>query len=208
MTEGERFCAVLQSKLSGILSLEPSMQEQLWGHYELLRSWNTRLNLTSVIELEKAAVRHYAESLFLASLVPPAASRVADIGSGAGFPGFPVAVARPDAEVFLIESDQRKAAFLREASDLSRNIRVRCLRAQAVKDEVDAVVGRAVRPAEILDTAQRLAGWFGILLSRKDADALAVGNSAEIRPLPWDEQSVALVGYVPRGTSFTSPSHP
>jgi 16S rRNA (guanine(527)-N(7))-methyltransferase RsmG len=207
MTEGECFCAVVQNKLSGILSLEPSMKEQLWAHYELLRSWNTRLNLTSVIELEKAAVRHYAESLFLASLVPLTAHSVADIGSGAGFPGFPVAVARPDAEVFLIESDQRKAAFLREASDLSRNVRVRCLRAHALKDQIDAVVGRAVRPAEILDVAQRLAGWFGILLSRKDANELAGGYSAEVKPLPWDEQSAVLVGYVPRGTSLPGPSH-
>lgn len=207
MTEGERFGAILQDKLSGILSLEPSMREQLWGHYELLRSWNARLNLTSVVELEKAAVRHYAESLFLASLVPPTARRVADVGSGAGFPGFPVAVARPNAEIFLIESDQRKAAFLREASDLSRNVRVRCLRAQSLKDQMDAVVGRAVRPTEILDTAKRLAAWFGILLSRKDADALAGGYSAEVKPLPWDEQSAALVGYVPRGTSPAGPSH-
>jgi 16S rRNA (guanine(527)-N(7))-methyltransferase RsmG len=200
MTEGQRFSAILQDKLSGFLSLAPAQLEQLWAHYELLRAWNGRLNLTSVIELEKAAVRHYAESLFLASLLPPSVLRVADVGSGAGFPGFPVAVARPEAAVFLIESDQRKAAFLREASDFIRNIRVRCLRAQTLNEKLDAVVGRAVRPAEILDTANRLAGCFAILLSRKDADALAASHSAEVKPLPWDEESVVLVGYVSRGT--------
>jgi 16S rRNA (guanine527-N7)-methyltransferase len=172
----------------------------LWAHYELLRAWNGRLNLTSVIELDKAAVRHYAESLFLASLLPPSALRIADVGSGAGFPGFPVAVALPGTEVFLIESDQRKAAFLREASDLSRNVRVRCLRAQALKNNLDVVVGRAVRPAEILNTANRLADCFGILMSRKDADLLAARYSAEVKPLPWDEESAALIGLVPRGT--------
>lgn len=200
MTESQRFSAILHDKLSGFLNLEPAQIEKLWGHYELLRLWNERLNLTSVIELEQAAVRHYAESLFLASLVPPAAHRVADVGSGAGFPGFPLAVALPAAEVLLIESDQRKAAFLREASDLSRNILVRCLRAEALKERLDAVVGRAVRPTEILDTAHRNADWFGILLSRRDADQLAPGLSAEVKPLPWDEESAALIGLVPRGT--------
>lgn len=200
MTESQLFSAVLQDKLSGFLSLAPAKLEKLWAHYELLRAWNTRLNLTSVIELEKAAVRHYAESLFLASLLPPSALRIADVGSGAGFPGFPVAVARSGAEVFLIESDQRKAAFLREASDFSRNVRVRCLRAHALNEKLDAVVGRAVRPTEILDTAKRLADCFGILLSRKDADHLAASYSAEVQPLPWDGESAALIGYVPRGT--------
>jgi 16S rRNA (guanine527-N7)-methyltransferase len=200
MTESQRFSAILQDKLSGFLNLAPDQLEKLWAHYQLLRAWNGRLNLTSVIELEKAAVRHYAESLFLASLLPPFALRVADIGSGAGFPGFPLAVALPGAQVFLIESDQRKAAFLREASDFSPNVRVRCLRAEALNDKLDAVVGRAVRPAEILDTAKRLADCFGILLSRKDADLLAARYSAEVKPLPWDGESAALIGYVPRGT--------
>lgn len=200
MTDSDRFSSILENKLSGLLSLTPAQAGQLWAHYELLRSWNGRLNLTSVIELEKAAVRHYAESLFLASLLPPAARRIADVGSGAGFPGFPVAVALPAAEVFLIESDQRKAAFLREASDAARNIRVRCVRAQAFKDKVDVIIGRAVRPAEILDAAARLADCFAVLLSRKDADDLAATYSAQVRPLPWDEESAVLLGYVPRET--------
>jgi 16S rRNA (guanine(527)-N(7))-methyltransferase RsmG len=200
MTESQRFSAILHDKLLGILNLDPTQIEKLWAHYALMRLWNERLNLTSVIELERAAVRHYAESLFLASLVPPSARSLADVGSGAGFPGFPLAVAIPEAEVFLIESDQRKAAFLREASDLSRNVRVRCLRAKALKQRLDAVVGRAVRPTEILDTAQRTADWFGILLSRRDAENLAESRSAEVKPLPWDEQAAALIGVVPRET--------
>jgi len=200
MNECQLFSEILQVKVSRFISLEASKISQLWAHYELLRRWNERLNLTSVIDLEKAVVRHYAESLFLASLVPTSARKIADVGSGAGFPGFPLAVALPEAELFLIESDQRKAAFLREASDFSRNVRVRCLRAQSLKDPMDAVVGRAVRPEEILDTAKRTAGWFGILLSRKDADHLATSHSAEVKPLPWDQESAALTGYVPRET--------
>jgi 16S rRNA (guanine527-N7)-methyltransferase len=200
MTEGQRFSAILQEKCREFMGLTPGQIEALWAHFELLCRWNGRLNLTSVIELEKAAVRHYAESLFLASLVPPATRRVADIGSGAGFPGFPLAVALPHAAVFLIESDQRKAAFLREASDFCHNVRVRCMRADAWKEHVDAVVGRAVRPTEIIATAHRVADWCGILLSRQDADQLAAASSAQVTPLPWDEQSAVLSCPVPRGT--------
>ena len=201
MSEGQRFLAILQDKCRGFMDLTPAQGEALWAHYELMCHWNPRINLTSVIELEKAAVRHYAESLFLASLVPSATLRLADIGSGAGFPGFPVAVSLPQAEVFLIESDQRKAAFLREASDLCRNVRVRCLRSNVYKDLVDAVIGRAVRPAEIISAAVRTAKWYGILLSRQDADELAAKSKAKVTALPWDKQSAALTCIVPRGTS-------
>lgn len=203
MTEGERFSAIVLDKCHGFMDLTPSQTEALWAHYELMCRWNPRINLTSVIELEKAAVRHYAESLFLASLVPAGTLRVADVGSGAGFPGFPLAVALPRAEVFLIESDQRKAAFLREASDFCGNVRVRSVRSDAYKDQVDAVVGRAVRPTEIISAARRVAGWYGILLSRQDADQIAATSGAQVTVLPWDTQSAALTCDVPRGTSQT-----
>ena len=200
MTGSERFAAILDEKCRGFIDLTPAQLEGLWAHYELMCRWNEHINLTSVIELEKAAVRHYAESVFLASLVPSSARRVADIGSGAGFPGFPIAVALPRTEVFLIESDQRKAAFLREASDLCHNIRVRCVRSDTWKERVDVMVGRAVRPAEIIAAAHRVGDWYGILLSRRDAEELATTSSARVTPLPWDEESAALTSRVPRGT--------
>jgi len=201
MTESEQFAAILREKCSGFMQLAAAQTDALWAHYELLRHWNARINLTSVIDMEKAAVRHYAESLFLASLIPVDVQRIADVGSGPGFPGFPVAVARPGAEVVLIESDQRKAAFLREASDYSRNVRVRCVRSDAYKDPVDAVIGRAVRPAEILAVANRLARWCGILLSASDARDAASGSGAQVTLLPWDTQSAVLTVDVPRGTT-------
>ena len=203
MTEWEQFSSVLREKCCGFIDLT-QFQSTLYAHYELLKRWNARLNLTSVIEVEKAAIRHYAESLFLASLIPIETTTVADIGSGAGFPGFPIAAALPKAQVFLIESDQRKAAFLRESSDLSSNIRVRCMRSDAYKDRVDAVIGRAVRPADIIKTARRLAGWYGILLSHRDAEQLAASSGATVTRLPWDDQSAVLTAkisnHVPRGT--------
>ena len=92
----------------------------LQRHHELLERWNQRLNLTRIDSVE----RNYGESLFLGKHLPEGPLRICDIGSGAGFPGFPVAVLRPDCEVTLIESHQRKAVFLKEAARGIANIRV------------------------------------------------------------------------------------
>lgn len=200
MTEAERFEELLCGHCAGFARVGGEVSRVLMRHYELLRRWNKRLNLTGAATLEEAVVRHYAESLFLATLLPESACRVADLGSGGGFPGFPLAVMRPDVEVTLLESDQRKAAFLREVSDFASNIRVRCIRAEALEGAFDAVVGRAIRPADILATARRIAAGFGILLSRSDAEVLAGSVNSQVRPLPWDPSSAALVGPVPRET--------
>jgi 16S rRNA (guanine527-N7)-methyltransferase len=81
---------------------------------EILTRWNSRINLVSPRDLAHLWDRHIADSLQLAALIPPGA-RLADMGSGGGFPGLIIAMAT-DADVTLIESDQRKAAFLREAA--------------------------------------------------------------------------------------------
>ncbi|MBB2155262.1 16S rRNA (guanine(527)-N(7))-methyltransferase RsmG [Gluconacetobacter diazotrophicus] len=81
---------------------------------EILTRWNSRINLVSPRDLAHLWDRHIADCLQLASLIPPGV-RLADMGSGGGFPGLIIAMAT-DADVTLIESDQRKAAFLREAA--------------------------------------------------------------------------------------------
>jgi 16S rRNA (guanine(527)-N(7))-methyltransferase RsmG len=145
------------------LPVPPPLTEQqaeaLWRHYELLERWNARINLTRVIELEEAVRFHYGESLFLCSLLPAEVRTVADVGSGAGFPGFVIAVARPELEVTLIESDQRKAAFLREASDLAPNVRVVAKRSSEVEGAFDVAVARAVRAEEVMEFARRACRW-------------------------------------------------
>jgi 16S rRNA (guanine527-N7)-methyltransferase len=201
MTDGDTFAELLRARCAGFAVLSDGQVNVLHSHYEEMLRWNKRLNLTRIIGLEEAVTRHYAESLFLASLIPVEVRSVADIGSGAGFPGFPVAVLHPEMDVSLVESDQRKAAFLREAGDLVRNVRVMCVRGEDLTKNVDAVVGRAVRPAEILTVATRLSQWVGILLSRNDAEALSAQVGGRVVPLPWDSESAVLSADVPRGTS-------
>src|ERR1039458_6905100 len=98
MTEAERFEQLLRGHCGGFASISSEVSRVLMRHYELLRQWNKRLNLTGAATLEEAVVRHYAESLFLATLLPESAGRVADLGSGAEFPGFRWAACGPAVE--------------------------------------------------------------------------------------------------------------
>ncbi len=164
-------------------SLDGTQMQELWLHYDLMRRWNSRINLTRVIELEAAIRFHYAESLFVAAHVPKSARSVIDVGSGPGFPGFVLAVARPELLVTLLESDQRKAAFLREAGDLAPNIQVLARRSREVNGWWDLAVSRAVRAEDVIEFARRAAG-----------QAMLVGTEPPVKvsSTAWD--SVELPG--------------
>lgn len=96
--------------------LSPSQLELVGGYLDLLLRWNERINLTAVRRPEQIITRHFGESFFLARhlLGPEWSRRVADLGSGAGFPGVPIAIYAQHARVNLIESNNKKATFLRE----------------------------------------------------------------------------------------------
>lgn len=88
---------------------------QLDAYLALLLRWNARINLTAVRDPDTILRRHFAESLFAAEHIPRGVTTLLDFGSGAGFPGIPIALARPEIAVTLAESQNKKAAFLREA---------------------------------------------------------------------------------------------
>src|SRR5207302_3813646 len=103
----------------------------------MMRRWNQVINLTRIEAVREIVDRHYAESLFLGAHLPPGPLSIADVGSGAGFPGFPIAVLRPGCRVSLIESHKRKAVFLKEASRSIRNVKVLAQRAEEVSEAFD-----------------------------------------------------------------------
>lgn len=190
------FADILRARLQGIIDLTPSQVSALEAHYQLLLRWNRTLNLTRVESLEEAVERHYCESLFLASYLPAGPIRIADIGSGAGFPGFPVAIARPDCHVTLIESHQRKAVFLREATRAVPNVRVLAQRAEAVTETFDHAISRAVSYADLLKPLMLLAANVD-LLTGVDAppESMPVEWQPAI-PLPWGKRHVLQIGRV------------
>ena len=175
--------------------------DQLESHHDLLARWNQKLNLIRVPDLKELVQLHYCESLFLATLLPKGSIRVADVGSGAGFPGIPVAVFRPECRVDLIESDQRKGVFLREATRSIPNALVIGERAESLKPgSYDWLVTRAVSPAAVLDL--RLAPDFMLLGSLGRANSTAGVEWREPIKVPWGRSRYVLAGslHVPRGT--------
>lgn len=98
------------------LDLPAETVTQLGEYYSLLTRWNERLHLVAPCSPEEFAVRHLLESLLPLKHLPLNA-HVADIGSGGGLPIIPCLIARPDLQATLIESSQKKAVFLREASN-------------------------------------------------------------------------------------------
>jgi 16S rRNA (guanine527-N7)-methyltransferase len=175
----------------------------LGAHYELLLKWNKVLNLTAIDDLEASIERHYCESIFLGLHLPPNPVGIVDIGSGGGFPGFPIAVLRPDCTVTLIESHQRKAVFLREASRKLANIQVLSKRAEEVNGRFDVAISRAVSYRDLRLSLHKLAS-IGILLSGAESPPDSLGFVwAPPIALPWGNRRFLQVGRVSRETLKT-----
>ena len=87
---------------------------QIQQYIRILLIWNEKLNLTAIRDPLEIIYRHFCESMYAAVAVPVENGRLADVGSGAGFPGLPLKIVRPDLRVFLIESNLKKATFLAE----------------------------------------------------------------------------------------------
>jgi 16S rRNA (guanine527-N7)-methyltransferase len=181
--------------------LPPEKIALLEAHYERLLRWNKTINLTSINELGEIVERHYCESIFLGLYLPAKPVSIADIGSGAGFPGLPVAVLRPDCTVTLIEAHQRKSVFLREATRKLTNVRVLSTRAEDVTERFDVAVSRAVSYQDLKRSLDKLAS-FAILLSGGHAppDSLGFVWDAPIA-LPWGNQRFLRIGRVSRETT-------
>jgi len=188
------FAELLRSKLGGICQLSESQIEGLTSHYELLTRWNKVLSLTSVRTLEEAVERHYCESIFAACHLPEGPVSVADVGSGAGFPGIPIAIVRHDCSVALIESHQRKAAFLKEASRGLVNVRVLAKRAEDVLETFDWVVSRAVRYSDIAGVLMRLGRSAELLTGEVQASELPGFEWRQTIRLPWGERRYLWIG--------------
>ncbi len=106
--------AQVSELLQPYLPVSTDLAAQLVLYLELLLKWNARTNLTSIKDPEKIVTRHFGESLFLAQHLGPCATLL-DFGSGAGFPGLPIQLLRPELHVTLAESQNKKSAFLHEA---------------------------------------------------------------------------------------------
>lgn len=136
------------------MNVSRETQERLDIYLELLRKWSPKINLVSHDSLKDAGKRHFGDSLQVASLCPKGARTWVDLGSGGGFPGAVVAIALRDSDIdiTLIESDQRKATFLRTVSRETKTpfavIADRIENVPAMKSDV--ISARALAPLDAL----------------------------------------------------------
>ena len=152
--------------------------EKLEIYASLLRKWNRTINLVSPGTVDTLWVRHFADSAQLLSLAPQNMRKWADLGSGAGFPGAVIAVltesSHPDLTVTLIESDQRKATFLRTvARETQTSFTVLAERSESVaRLEADVISARALAPLDVL------LGYVSHHMARNGTALLSKGASA------------------------------
>jgi 16S rRNA (guanine527-N7)-methyltransferase len=186
--------------------LTPQQLDQISQYLELLLRWNARMNLTSLREAEQILSRHFGESFFLARLLStssPLASAI-DVGSGAGFPGIPLKIFAPHAHILLIESQNKKATFLREVIRTLRltNINVIAERAENVQQTAELVTLRAVekfdRALPAAAALVRKPGRIGLLIGSGQVSTaqqlLPDAKWEAATPLPGSRERVAIVG--------------
>jgi 16S rRNA (guanine527-N7)-methyltransferase len=152
------------------VELDPQHVATLLAHLDLVDEWGQRMNLTAIRERSQQVTKHVLDSLSVATWLR--GRRIADVGSGAGFPGIPLAVARPELRVTLIESTGKKCRFLEHVRDTLSlgNVEVVQSRAEAYKPPVrfDTVLARAVGPlGELVGNAGGLVAGGGRLLAMK-----------------------------------------
>ena len=155
------------------LQLDPALAGPLLDYLALLLRWNRTYNLTAIRDPDEMVTRHLLDSLAMQPFVRPGA--LADLGTGPGLPGIPLAIARPDVQVTLVESNGKKARFLREAVRQLKlgNARVVESRAEAVAEPgaYAQITARALDTlAGILEVGGHLLAADGRLLAMKGVD--------------------------------------
>jgi 16S rRNA (guanine527-N7)-methyltransferase len=152
------------------LELPPRAESRLLDYLALLQKWNRTYNLTAVREAPRMVSHHLLDCLAIVPHVT--ASTVLDVGSGAGLPGIPLALAAPRIQVTLLESSHKKAAFLQQAKAELKldNVAVACERAETWQPgrEFEMVISRAFSDlAEFVAAAGRHVAPGGLLAAMK-----------------------------------------
>jgi len=174
----------LQVLIEGVrslgIALSPDQVDQFQHYASELIDWNRRVNLTAITERTEIVRKHFLDSLTVLAVIDlPVKSRLIDVGSGAGFPGLPLRIARPDLRLTLLEATRKKCDFLNHV--LSRlaleGVRIVHARAEeagrdpAHREQYDVAIARSVAGmnvlAEYLLPLVRVGGW---VVAQKSGD--------------------------------------
>ena len=189
---------------TGLAPLDEATGRSFEDYLSLFLRWNTRLNLSAVRDEESILSRHFVESIACARALPAGIATLLDFGSGAGLPGIPIVLCRPEISVTLAESQGKKAAFLREAiRTLGIEAVVHAGRAELLTEPFDCVTLRAVdRMAQAVKTASRLVapdGWLALMTTHSELANLKAVAGAEFLwsdaiPLPGSDERILALG--------------
>jgi 16S rRNA (guanine527-N7)-methyltransferase len=188
---------------AGVVGLPASCYEQFFAYLGLLTRWNARLSLTSIREPAQIIRRHFVECAFAAQHLPADIETLLDYGSGAGFPGIPFAICRPEIRVTLAEAQGKKASFLREVvRTVGTATEVYDGRVETMPPghSFHAVSLRAVEKTELaIPIALRVADRYLVLLTTERSAPAYRGLTPELRwtdsvHLPNADQMILAIG--------------
>ena len=180
----------------GGIELSADQHALLHRYLDLLLAANETMNLTRITDRAAAEVQHVGDSLTLLPFLPAGPHRLADVGTGGGVPGIPLAIARPNAQVLLVESTKKKAGFLRAAVERLNlpNVTVTDARAEDVghapehRERCDVAIARAVA------TLAWLAEWCLPLVKPKTGKVLAMKGAKAAEELPAAARAIKFLG--------------
>ncbi len=171
-------------RLQEYFSLTNEQVAKFEKYRDLLLEWNEKFNLTAITDPDEIEEKHFIDSLLACNYIDFSKGRLLDIGSGAGFPGVPLAIANPKLKVTLLESNGKKVTFLNEVKtqlDLD-NVTVVNGRAEDLKqrDYFDFVTARAVKQLNILaELTLPFVRVHGLLVAYKGSNAEEELNEAK-----------------------------
>lgn len=181
-----------KEKLNAV-GIEPTdtMIQQFARYEALLLEWNERMDLTAITEPSLIEERHFLESLSVLRLVPNPKGRWVDVGSGAGFPGIPLAIVRPELQLVLVDSLKKRVTFLEEVITELHLTQVTAIHARSEdlfrtggvwRETFDGAVSRAVAPLstllEYVLPGVRVGGIFIAMKGSSIDQEIAVSNNA------------------------------
>lgn len=141
------------------LTFDSFQVEKFIQYYELLIKWNDNINLTAIVDFDEVILKHFTDSLFLLKYYDiPKGAKVIDVGTGAGFPGIPLKIMRPDLDILLLDSLNKRITFLKEVVSELDLLNVTCVHGRAeelgsnstFREQFDLCVSRAVASLSVL----------------------------------------------------------
>ncbi len=168
--------------------LDTAQIAQFDAYLTLILRWNARINLTAIRDPQAILERHFVESIAFAHALPKDIGSLLDFGSGAGLPGIPIAICRPEIAVTLAESQGKKAAFLQQAArtvKLPIQIQVHAGRAESLAAQFDCVALRAVDHMELAVQAStqlvRGGGWLAPMTTSNELAKIQYAAGPDFR---------------------------